>query len=105
MPASVFVLFERSFDPFVTTNGVLGGLVAITASSPMVETHGAFIIGLVSGALVFYGSKLLLKLKARHGELVCCMRIESVVSCCLWLRRDTANLCFMRIESVISCCL
>lgn len=44
--------------------------MAITASSPMVETHGAFVIGLVSGALVFYGSKLLLMAKARHGELL-----------------------------------
>ncbi|CAN0450974.1 unnamed protein product, partial [Laminaria digitata] len=61
------LFFGGSFDPFMTTNGVLGGLVAITASSPMVETHGAFIIGLVSGALVFHGSKLLLVVKARES--------------------------------------
>lgn len=54
-----------SFDPFMATNGVLGGLVAITASSPMVETEGAFVIGVVSGVLVIYGSKLLLKLMVR----------------------------------------
>ncbi|CAM9284939.1 unnamed protein product, partial [Hapterophycus canaliculatus] len=55
-------VYHRSFDPFMATNGVLGGLVAITASSPMVETEGAFVIGVVSGVLVIYGSKLLLKL-------------------------------------------
>lgn len=54
-----------SFDPFMATNGVLGGLVAITASSPMVETEGAFVIGVASGALVVYGSKLLLKFRVR----------------------------------------
>ena len=57
-----------SFDPFMATNGILGGLVAITASSPMVETEGAFVIGFASGALVFFGSNLLLKLKAREAS-------------------------------------
>ncbi|CAN0377265.1 unnamed protein product [Ascophyllum nodosum] len=56
-------LHERNFDPFVTSNGVLGGLVAITASSPMVRTEGSFVIGLVSGLLVFYGSRMLLSFK------------------------------------------
>lgn len=55
-----------SFDPFMATNGLLGGLVAITASSPLVETEGAFVIGFVSGALVFYGSNTLLKFQARR---------------------------------------
>ena len=53
----------RSFDPFMAVNGLLGGLVAITASSPMVETEGSFVIGCLSGVLVFYGSGLLLKMK------------------------------------------
>ncbi|CAN0101349.1 unnamed protein product, partial [Ectocarpus sp. 13 AM-2016] len=56
-------MYHRSFDPFMATNGMLGGLVAITASSPLVQAEGAFVIGVVSGALVFYGSKLLLKFK------------------------------------------
>lgn len=51
------------FDSFMATNGVLGGLVAITASSPMVETEGAFMIGLVSGIAVFYGNWWLLRMK------------------------------------------
>ncbi|CAM9483938.1 unnamed protein product [Pylaiella littoralis] len=54
-------VYYRSFDPFIATNGLLGGLVAITASSPMVETEGAFLIGVISGALVFYGSRMTLK--------------------------------------------
>lgn len=52
-----------SFDPFMATNGVLGGLVAITASSPMVDTEASFVIGVVSGAIVFYGSRWLLRMK------------------------------------------
>ncbi|CAM9854619.1 unnamed protein product [Ectocarpus sp. 12 AP-2014] len=56
-------MYHRSFDPFMATNGMLGGLVAITASSPLVQAEGAFVIGVVSGALVFYGSKLLIKFK------------------------------------------
>lgn len=51
------------FDPFMATNGVLGGLVAITAGSPMVETEGAFVIGVLSGVLVFYGNSWLIKMK------------------------------------------
>lgn len=47
----------------MATNGLLGGLVAITASSAMVDTEGAFVIGVGSGVLVFYGSGWLLKLK------------------------------------------
>lgn len=47
----------------MATNGLLGGLVAITASSPMVDTEGAFVIGAASGVLVFYGSGWLLSLK------------------------------------------
>lgn len=57
-----------SFDPFVATNGILGGLVAITASSPMVETEASFVIGVLSGVLVFYGSKLVLRLKVRYCQ-------------------------------------
>lgn len=56
-------MVTSSFDPFMATNGLLGGLVAITASSPMVETEGSFVIGFLSGFLVFYGSKLLLSFK------------------------------------------
>jgi Amt family ammonium transporter len=39
-------------DPSVMCNGLLAGLVAITASCAFVNSQGAFIIGLVAGILV-----------------------------------------------------
>lgn len=55
-------LTEHYFDLLSTLNGVLAGLVAITASCAFVETYAALIIGLV-GALVYIGSAtVLLKL-------------------------------------------
>mmetsp|Transcript_33899 Transcript_33899/g.43551 ORF Transcript_33899/g.43551 Transcript_33899/m.43551 type:complete len:482 (+) Transcript_33899:138-1583(+) len=50
-------------DPSAANNGVLAGLVGITASCSVVEPEGAFIIGLVAGAIYIGSSELLLKLK------------------------------------------
>lgn len=58
-----------SFDSYMAANGMLAGLVAITASSPMVKTEGAFVIGVVSGIIVFSGSKALLRMKVLHRLL------------------------------------
>lgn len=44
-------------------NGVLGGLVAITASCAFVDPWAAAVIGFVAGILVFYSVKLFEKLK------------------------------------------
>lgn len=41
-------------DPSMTLNGVLAGLVAITAPCASVTTWAALIIGIVAGVLVFY---------------------------------------------------
>ncbi|HXS44936.1 MAG TPA: ammonium transporter, partial [Solirubrobacteraceae bacterium] len=45
----------RSFDIGMTGNGVIAGLVAITAPSGYVEFWAAPIIGLVAGVLVVFG--------------------------------------------------
>lgn len=40
-------------------NGILSGLVAISASGPLVETEGAFIIGMLASAFYLVGVYLL----------------------------------------------
>ena len=50
-------------DVIMMLNGALGGLVAITAE-PLAPTPGAaIVIGAIGGAIVVFGTKLLLKLK------------------------------------------
>ncbi|MDJ0676663.1 MAG: ammonium transporter [Calothrix sp. MO_167.B42] len=44
-------------------NGILGGLVGITASSPYVDLKGAMLIGLISGFIVILGEKVVENLK------------------------------------------
>ncbi len=50
-------------DPSMSVNGVLAGLVAITAPCAFVDSIGAAIIGLVAGVLVCWASFLIEKLK------------------------------------------
>ena len=50
-------------EPESIINGVLGGLVGITAGCYYVDAIGALIIGIVSGAIVYLGTLLLEKLK------------------------------------------
>jgi ammonium transporter, Amt family len=50
-------------DITATLNGVLGGLVAITASCAFVEPWAAAVIGIIAGVLVFYSVKMFNKLK------------------------------------------
>lgn len=49
-------------DPGLANNGILAGLVAITASCSVVEPEGAFIIALVGAILYYASSGLLLRL-------------------------------------------
>lgn len=52
-------IYDGHFHPVRTINGMLGGLVGITAGCDVVGTHGALIIGLTSGLIVFYASWIL----------------------------------------------
>jgi Amt family ammonium transporter len=52
---SVIWLVTRSFDIGMTCNGVIAGLVAITAPSGYVEFWAALPIGLIGGAIVVLG--------------------------------------------------
>ena len=51
--------FKGKFDVGFTVNGLLGGLVAITAPCYWVSPFGSIIIGLIAGAIVFGGIYLL----------------------------------------------
>ncbi|MEX2372737.1 MAG: ammonium transporter, partial [Dehalococcoidia bacterium] len=46
-------------DLSLTLNGVLGGLVGITAGAATIEPWGAVLVGLVSGVIIVYGVALL----------------------------------------------
>lgn len=49
----------RYVDVVQIINGVLGGLVAVTASCHLVNSGSAMVIGCVAGAIVFYGTRYL----------------------------------------------
>jgi Amt family ammonium transporter len=57
--AFYFGLTKGKFDVGFTLNGLLGGLVAITAPCYWVSPFGAVVIGLVGGIVVFLGVYLL----------------------------------------------
>lgn len=52
-----------SWDPVFCNNGILGGLVGITAGCAVVEPYGAFFIGVIAGLIYFGASNLLVKLR------------------------------------------
>jgi len=51
----------KKIEGEMIANGVLAGLVAITAGCAFVDTQGAMIIGLVSGVVVYFGASFLEK--------------------------------------------
>lgn len=54
-------IFDKKPEPEMIANGVLAGLVGITAGCAFVDATGAMIIGLVSGMIVYFGSHLIEK--------------------------------------------
>jgi Amt family ammonium transporter len=60
---SLKYLSDGHIDITQIINGILGGLVAITANCHAVSTIEAAIIGLIAGVLVHFGERLLDKLK------------------------------------------
>ena len=56
-------LNEKIISPVYSNNGVLAGLVSITAGCSTVSPGSAFVIGLISAPVYYYSNKLLLKCK------------------------------------------
>jgi ammonium transporter, Amt family len=61
---SVFLYYlkHKYFDVAEMLNGIIGGLVGITASCHAVIPAEAALIGAVSGLIIFYGSSLMIRL-------------------------------------------
>jgi len=55
-------LFTGAWNPAYCNNGILSGLVAITAGCAVVEPYGAFFIGLIAAPIYLGSSKLLEKI-------------------------------------------
>lgn len=53
-------IVDGVIDPANANNGLLAGLVGITAGCATVAPEGAFIIGIVAGFIYFFGCRLLL---------------------------------------------
>jgi Amt family ammonium transporter len=56
-------IYYKRFDITMILNGALGGLVAITAGADVMNIYAPIVVGLIGGALVFYGIPLFDKLK------------------------------------------
>lgn len=56
-------ILEKKFDTRGVNNGILSGLVAITAGAPLINPEGAFVIGVVSAGVYYASAGLLLRLK------------------------------------------
>lgn len=61
--AAHFLFNSRKWDVMSFCNGILGGLVGITAGCNAVETYGALVIGITSAFVMLGATKLVEKLK------------------------------------------
>lgn len=59
------------WDVGATNNGILAGLVSITAGCATLEPEGAFISGAVGGLVYYFSSNLLVRLRVRWGVFMC----------------------------------
>jgi ammonium transporter len=57
---SGYILNSRTLDPMASANGILGGLVAVTAGASFLGPFGAFAIGVIGGASAIIGNHILL---------------------------------------------
>lgn len=54
-------ILEKKFDTRGVNNGILSGLVAITAGAPLINPEGAFVTGVVSAGVYYCSSNFMLK--------------------------------------------
>lgn len=54
---------EGHFDPALCCNGILAGLVSITAGCSVIEPELAFVTGLIGGLIYYGASRMLIKMK------------------------------------------
>jgi len=60
---AVSTLMYKNFDLTMFLNGILGGLVGITAGADLMTPFTAIIIGLIAGAIIVFGVALIDKIK------------------------------------------
>jgi len=56
------LVVNRTIDPADSNNGILAGLVSITAPCSTCSNAGAFIIGTIGVAIYVFSAKLLIKI-------------------------------------------
>jgi ammonium transporter, Amt family len=81
--AAMFLVWRKygKPDPSMAANGMLAGLVAITAPCAFVDTIGAFVIGAIAG-LVVVGAIVFVECRLRVDDPVGAVSVHGV--CGLW---------------------